>query len=90
MLTKRFLNYREVMDKSGLTPRDFHTAEDLARLPVLTGKQLANEPARLLSHRYTNGHSLQLHSSGTTGFAKQIFYDPAALFLSLAHGHRQR
>lgn len=82
--------YREVMDKCGLSPRDFHTAEDLAGLPVLTGKQLANEPARLLSHRYTNGRSLQLHSSGTSGFAKQIFYDPAALFLALAHGHRQR
>ena len=29
--------YREVMDHAGLRPEDFHTAEDLARLPILTG-----------------------------------------------------
>lgn len=82
--------YREVIDDLRLAPRDFRGAEDLARLPVLTGKQLALEPARFLSRRYMNGRSLQIHSSGTSGYAKRISYDPAALFLALAHGHRQR
>jgi phenylacetate-CoA ligase len=82
--------YREVIDDLRLAPRDFRNAEDLALLPVLTGKQLALEPARFLSRRYMNGRSLQIKSSGTSGYARPIFYDPAALFLALAHGHRQR
>lgn len=82
--------YHEVMDRVGLRPGDFHTAGDLARLPILTGDQLAREPERFLSRRYANGRSLQLHSSGTSGRSRKISYDPAALFLALAHGHRQR
>jgi phenylacetate-CoA ligase len=82
--------YREVMDKTGLRPGDFHTAADLAQLPILTGDQLARDPERFLSRRYANGRSLQLHSSGTSGRLRKINYDAAALFLSLAHGRRQR
>lgn len=36
--------YREIMDEAGLRPRDFRTAEDLARLPILTGEELARAP----------------------------------------------
>jgi phenylacetate-coenzyme A ligase PaaK-like adenylate-forming protein len=82
--------YREVMDKAGLHTTDFHTAEDLARLPILTSEQVAGTPERFLSHRYATSHHLKIQSSGTSGRAKCIYYDPAALFLSLAHGHRQR
>ena len=82
--------YREVMDAAGLAPRDFHTADDLAKLPILTGAQLARDPARFLSGGSANGPSLTLQSSGTSGFSKPISYDAAALFLALAHGHRQR
>ncbi len=82
--------YREVMDKTGLRPNDFHTAADLARLPILTGDQLARDPERFLSRRYANGRGLQLHSSGTSGWLRKINYDAAALFLALGHGRRQR
>jgi phenylacetate-CoA ligase len=82
--------YRDVMDAARLHPRDVRTAEDLARLPVLSGKELAHDPKRFLSRRYANGRALELQSSGTSGYAKAISYDAAALFLSLAHGHRQR
>jgi phenylacetate-CoA ligase len=82
--------YREVMDKTGLRPGDFLTAEDLARLPILTGDHLARDPERFLSRRYANGRGLQLHSSGTAGRLRKINYDAAALFLALAHGRRQR
>jgi phenylacetate-CoA ligase len=82
--------YREVINEAGLRPSDFRTAEDLAKLPILTPNQLAREPAAFLSRRYTNGRSLQLHSSGTSGRSRKIHYDAAALFLALAHGHRQR
>ena len=82
--------YREVMDKTGLLPGDFRAGEDLARLPILTADQLAREPERFLSRRYMDGRSLRLHSSGTSGRLRKINYNPAALFLALAHGHRQR
>jgi phenylacetate-CoA ligase len=81
--------YREVMDEARLRPRDFRSADDLARLPVLAGGDLAHEPRRFLS-RWAEGRALELRSSGTSGHAKPIFYDAAALFLTLAHGHRQR
>jgi phenylacetate-CoA ligase len=82
--------YREVMDAAHLQPRDIRSADDLARLPVLTGAELARDPLRFRSRRHANGDALELRSSGTSGHAKRIAYDAAALFLSLAHGHRQR
>jgi len=82
--------YREVIDELGLTPRDFRGGDDLARLPVLTGRQLALEPDRFLSRRFAKEGGLQIHSSGTSGYSKRISYDAGALFLALAHGHRQR
>lgn len=83
-------HYREVMDAARLRPGDFRSADDLARLPVLAGGDLARDPLRFLSRRWANGRALEVRSSGTSGYAKGIFYDAAALFLSLAHGHRQR
>ena len=83
-------HYRDVMDAAGLRPRDVTTADDLARLPLLGAQDLARNPDRLLSRNHLNDRALQLRSSGTSGYAKLISYDPAALFLSLAHGHRQR
>jgi len=82
--------YRRVLDEAGLRPGDFQTADDLARLPILTGKQLVAAPAQFLSTRYADGRSFPVQSSGTSGYAKTIRYDPAALFLTLACGHRQR
>lgn len=82
--------YRAIMSQRGLRPGDFRTAEDLARLPILTSKHVARTPEQFLSHRYANTHGVVLHSSGTSGFNKLIHYDSAALFLALAHGHRQR
>ncbi len=82
--------YRAVMDKAGLHPSDFRTADDLVRLPILTGKQVACAPEQFLSHGYASSHNLKIRSSGTSGRARYIHYDPAALFLALAHGQRQR
>src|SRR5712691_10321525 len=82
--------YRAVMDKAGLHPSDFRTADDLVRLPILTGKQVACAPEQFLSHGYASSHDLKIRSSGTSGRARYIHYDPAALFLALAHGQRRR
>ena len=82
--------YREAMDRAGLGPADFHTAEDLAKLPVVTGESIAEAPDRFLSRLYAGGRSLSLYSSGTSGRAKNICYDRAALFSTMAYGHRHR
>lgn len=82
--------YRRVMDEAGLHPADFHTAQDLAKLPIQTGAQLARDPLQFRSSRFANQAVVTLQSSGTSGHPKLIAYDPAALFVALAHGHRQR
>jgi phenylacetate-coenzyme A ligase PaaK-like adenylate-forming protein len=39
-------HYREAMDKLGMRPDDFPTAEDLARLPLISKKDAAAAPHR--------------------------------------------
>ncbi len=82
--------YRETMDAGRLDPRDFRTADDLALLPLITPSDLAHNRTRFVSRSFTGGRALDIASSGTSGYAKSISYDPAGLFLTLAHGHRQR
>lgn len=82
--------YREEMDRAGLHPRDFRTADDLSRLPFVTGDDLASAPERFHSRSYTAKNSLTLHTSGTSGRPKHCSHDHAALFRMMAYGHRQR
>ena len=83
-------HYRDAMQDLGMQPADFRSAANLAALPLIDGKDLANEPNRFCSTSYTAAGTLTLHSSGTSGRAKAVRYDSAALFTALAHGHRQR
>jgi phenylacetate-CoA ligase len=83
-------HYREAMDRAGLRPRDLRSAEDLARLPLVSGEELAAEPERFASRRYPAPRTLELRSSGTTGRPKRVRHAHAALFLALATGRRQR
>ena len=82
--------YRQTMDAGGLDPRDFRTAGDLEQLPMISPSELAHNRTRFASRAFMNGRALDIASSGTSGYAKSISYDPQALFLTLAHGHRQR
>ncbi len=82
-------HYREAMEQQGLRPRDFRTADDLARLPLIDGRRLVERPERFLAVGAMKG-GLRIDSSGTSGRSKSIHHDRAALFLALAHGHRQR
>lgn len=82
--------YRDEMQKAGLRPQQFHTAEDLERLPLLTKEALLAAPERFRSSHPAAMSGLTLQSSGTSGQAVHIAHDKAALFLALAHGHRQR
>lgn len=81
--------YREAMQARGLRPEHFRNAEDLAQLPLIDGRIYSENPGRFRS-THVQGDVLSITSSGTTGRTKQFDYDGRALFLSLAHGHRQR
>lgn len=83
-------HYRDAMQDLGIRPGDLRSAAGLADLPLINGRDLANEPDRFYSSKYTASGTLTLHSSGTSGRAKAVRYDSAALFTALAHGHRQR
>ena len=81
--------YRDAMSAAGLRPENFRTAEDLALLPLIGKEEVIANPERFSPTR-GNLSSLRLQSSGTTGRSRYFDYEAAALFLSLAHGHRQR
>ncbi|MCU0988618.1 MAG: hypothetical protein MUE63_03260 [Xanthomonadales bacterium] len=83
-------HYRDAMAELGLRPADLRSADDLAALPLIAGRELAGSPQRFYSSRYEEATTLTLHSSGTNGRAKAVRYDRAALFEALAHGQRQR
>jgi phenylacetate-CoA ligase len=87
---ERVPHYRDVMTRQGLRPTDFHTTEDLAQLPILTGTDVASSPERFSARDWRPGDGLEIVSSGTSGRTKTIRYDARALLLSLAHGRRQQ
>ena len=82
--------YREVMDLRKLTPSDFRSAEDLAKLPILTPEQVSRNPRHFRSSLYPDKRTVAMRSSGTSGRFREIHYDRQSLFLSLAHSYRQR
>lgn len=82
--------YRDAMDAAHLRPADFQSAADLSKLPLIDSAQVARSPNQFLSRQFAPGSWLRLESSGTSGLRKPVYYDPTALMLALAHGHRQR
>jgi len=83
-------HYREAMRRLGLRPEDFRTADDLARLPLISKQDVTSAPERFAPD---DGHpraALRIQSSGTTGKPAYVDYDAHALILSLAAGQRRR
>lgn len=82
--------YRDAMRERGLAPRDFASAADLAKLPLVTGAELSADPRRFLSSAVAGEPLLETTTSGTTGHAKRIWWDRAAVFRARAAGLHQR
>ncbi|MGB5294078.1 MAG: hypothetical protein WBP34_03915 [Thermoanaerobaculia bacterium] len=82
--------YRSLLDDLRLVPGDLKTADELAKLPVVTGRDLAEQPLEFLSNKYSVDETLELSTTGTTGQFKRIFFDSAALFQARAAGLRKR
>ncbi len=83
-------HYRDVMVRLGLVPTDFRTAEDLQKLPITEGRELARHPERFLSSAVDPANCLSVDTTGTTGHYKTIHHDPRAVFLARAAGQRRR
>ena len=60
--------YRERFDTCGLTPNDFHSAEDLAKFPVLTRADLREWMAGVMDANPDKLHKWQIYgTSGSSG-----------------------
>ncbi|MHB1295901.1 MAG: phenylacetate--CoA ligase family protein [Anaerolineae bacterium] len=82
--------YRETLDRLGLTPGDFHSAQDLARLPILERDVLQRDPLYLTSTEQPIASYLKVRSGGSTGAPRTVYHDAAALFQNAAHAERER
>ncbi|HYB42916.1 MAG TPA: hypothetical protein VEL75_14160 [Candidatus Methylomirabilis sp.] len=82
--------YRRAMDERGLRPANFHGAADLARLPIVTGRALADDPEQFRSQAVAGAPLLELWTSGSSGHAKCAAWDRRAVFELQASGLRQR
>jgi phenylacetate-CoA ligase len=72
--------YRETLDRLGLTPGDFATADDLARLPLIEREQLQRDPEYFVSTERPIERYIKLATDGTTGMPVTVYHDPLALF----------
>jgi phenylacetate-CoA ligase len=59
--------YRETLRRLGLSPRDFQSAADLARLPLLERDQLQRDPERFVPDDAPLDSYLKVQSGGSTG-----------------------
>jgi phenylacetate-CoA ligase len=82
--------YRETMDRLGLTPDDFRTAEDLARLPLLETDVYHRDPERFLSTAQPKERYLAVVTSGTSGVRRVIYHDARACLDNITHAERER
>ena len=67
--------YRETLRRLGLDPRDFVTAGDLARLPVIERDQLQRDPEYFVSTAQPLACHVRLQSGGSTGEPVTVFRD---------------
>ena len=59
--------YRETMRRLGLTPAEFLTARDLAKLPVIERETLQRDPEAFLDERRRADECIEFRSGGSSG-----------------------
>ena len=82
--------YRETLRRLALTPADFRTAADLAKLPLLERQQIVRDPEYFVSTAQPLDHCLRVCTGGSTGEPCPVFHDARAVILSAAHNERGR
>ena len=82
--------YRELFAREDIDQREIHTADDLARLPVVSRDGVRADPERFRSTEPRVQQGLMLQSSGTTGRPLDLFHDRRTVLLNVAYGERER
>jgi len=82
--------YRELFAREDIDPREIHTADDLARLPVVSREEVRADPGRFRSEAAGVRGGLTLQSSGTTGLPLELYHDRRSVLLNVAYGERER
>ena len=82
--------YHETMKRLGLTPADFTSADDLARLPLLERSQIQHNPEYFISTKQPIDKYFQFKTGGSTGIPLPVYYDKKALYMSAILGERER
>jgi phenylacetate-CoA ligase len=81
--------YRRAMDERGLRPKDFHTAADLARLPLIDGATVQQRFDDFLSTDRDPTPLDVVYTSGSrTGVRRMVYWDRAFGVGSLAQFER--
>ncbi len=80
--------YRETLRRLGLTPEDFRSAEDLARLPVLERRDIQIDPERFHSSAFRRRTCMTIHTGGSTGAPIAIRHELGAMLQTAVHGQR--
>jgi phenylacetate-CoA ligase len=82
--------YRETLDRLGLSPADFRSADDLTRLPLLDRARVQRDPEHFVSTAQPLASYLQIRNSGTTSRPCRFYHDARALYQYAAHSGRAR
>jgi len=82
--------YRDAMTRAKLTPADFRTAADLAKLPIIDRSNFRTSAKAFESSSSRWGVDLDVHTGGTTGLPRPIKWNTAAIFQSAGHSERER
>jgi phenylacetate-CoA ligase len=82
--------YRDAMRRLGLTPTDFVSADDLARLPAIGRSDLQRDPERFRSEAFASAELLELRSGGSSGEPVAVWHDLGSVRANAAHGERDR
>lgn len=69
--------YRQVMLEQRLEPGDFHSADDLRQLPLVSKEQIQGEPELFISGPWRDRALPEWRTSGTTGRSLTVWYDRA-------------
>jgi phenylacetate-CoA ligase len=68
-------HYREIARRGGLAPEAFETYGELAKLPVLTRKNLRENLAALVAEEMPHGRGKESYSGGSTGEPVRFLQD---------------
>ena len=82
--------YRDLFGQGGLDPREIQSADDLARLPVVSREEVRADSGRFRSDDSRAQGGLMLRSSGTTGLPLELYHDRNSVLLNVAYGERER